>query len=564
MIKLNLFTVLFLISTITLAGCKKENIVNYQLNLTTTNGTVVKNPAVSVYKSGASVLLTATPNPGYTFSSWSGDVTGSANPLTVTMNGNKNITANFTAINGQIVNVKNTGAKGDGVTDDTAALQAAVDQVAGTDGTVLVPDGTYMINAITHLNLKSKMTLRMTSGAVLKALANNKDNYAIVSIIQVRDVIVIGGTVQGERAMHTGTTGEWGMGICIDGSTNVTIQDVIAKDCWGDGFFIDSLTGAAKRQSFNVVLDGVIADNNRRQGLSIAQVDGLIVKNSIFRNTQGRAPGAGIDIEPDDNETAENIQILNSQFLNNAGGGIFLWLNQKFPNTFLENVTIDGNTIVDNGAVGSQGIVLYCLTAQKVTNNIIRNNYKYAMTVDCSSGGFITGNTVSNTRTDAGAGMGGIYIRDATEGRSAAINNTVTGNTITGHSQNMRVGSSSNIVHANTIGTISLSAATYTVAENVTSKTATITVTRIGSGPGYGAATIKYETSNGTATAGSDYTATSGTLSWADGELADKTFTIPITNDALTEGSETVNITLSNVVGALAGANKSAVLTITE
>ena len=69
---------------------------------------------------------------------------------------------------------------------------------------------------------------------------------------------------------------------------------------------------------------------------------------------------------------------------------------------------------------------------------------------------------------------------------------------------------------------------------------------------------------NGTATAGSDYTATSGTLSWADGDVSDKTFTVTITSDALTEGSETVNITLSDIVGALPGNHKSAVLTITE
>ena len=43
-------------------------------------------------------MLTATANPGFVFSSWSGDATGSTNPLTVLMTANKNITANFTAI----------------------------------------------------------------------------------------------------------------------------------------------------------------------------------------------------------------------------------------------------------------------------------------------------------------------------------------------------------------------------------------------------------------------------------------------------------------------------------
>ena len=69
----------------------------FTLNVTAVNGTVVKNPILATYVSGATVQLTATPNSGYQFSSWSVDATGTTNPLTVTMNSNKNITANFTA-----------------------------------------------------------------------------------------------------------------------------------------------------------------------------------------------------------------------------------------------------------------------------------------------------------------------------------------------------------------------------------------------------------------------------------------------------------------------------------
>jgi uncharacterized repeat protein (TIGR02543 family) len=70
----------------------------YTLNTTAVNGTVAKSPNQSYYATGTSVQLAATPSAGYTFTSWSGDATGTTNPLTVSMNGNKNITANFTAI----------------------------------------------------------------------------------------------------------------------------------------------------------------------------------------------------------------------------------------------------------------------------------------------------------------------------------------------------------------------------------------------------------------------------------------------------------------------------------
>ena len=70
----------------------------FTLNVTAINGTVVKNPNQTTFNSGSTVSLTATPNTGYAFTSWSGDATGSTNPLTMTMNANKNITANFTLL----------------------------------------------------------------------------------------------------------------------------------------------------------------------------------------------------------------------------------------------------------------------------------------------------------------------------------------------------------------------------------------------------------------------------------------------------------------------------------
>lgn len=59
------------------------------------NGTVTKNPDQASYNSGTSVTLTATPFSGYQFSGWSGDASGTTNPLTITVTSNKNITANF-------------------------------------------------------------------------------------------------------------------------------------------------------------------------------------------------------------------------------------------------------------------------------------------------------------------------------------------------------------------------------------------------------------------------------------------------------------------------------------
>jgi hypothetical protein len=62
------------------------------------NGTVSKDPSLNPYDYGTVVALTATPSPGWTFTSWSGDVPAgheTDNPLSLTMDANKVVTANF-------------------------------------------------------------------------------------------------------------------------------------------------------------------------------------------------------------------------------------------------------------------------------------------------------------------------------------------------------------------------------------------------------------------------------------------------------------------------------------
>ncbi len=69
---------------------------NFSLTLQTVGpGSVIRNPVASSYTSGSAVTLTATPNAGFIFQGWTGDATSLANPLLVTMNSSKFITANF-------------------------------------------------------------------------------------------------------------------------------------------------------------------------------------------------------------------------------------------------------------------------------------------------------------------------------------------------------------------------------------------------------------------------------------------------------------------------------------
>jgi uncharacterized repeat protein (TIGR01451 family) len=72
----------------------------YQLTVQASNGTVTANPtsADGYYSSGSVVQLTAAPAFGYQFSGWSGDLSGTTSPQSVTMNGPHSVTASFTAL----------------------------------------------------------------------------------------------------------------------------------------------------------------------------------------------------------------------------------------------------------------------------------------------------------------------------------------------------------------------------------------------------------------------------------------------------------------------------------
>src|SRR5213076_256214 len=111
-------------------------------------------------------------------------------------------------------------------------------------------------------------------------------------------------------------------------------------------------------------------------------------------------------------------------------------------------------------------------------------------------------------------------------------------------------------------GVLQFSSATYSVNEGVLSGKAVIKVTR--SGGSASGVTVNYSTGDGTATAGFDYTATSGMLTFGAG-VTSKTFAIPIVKDTLDESDETVNLTLSDPTGgATLGTPDTAVLTIID
>lgn len=80
-----------------------------------------------------------------------------------------------------------------------------------------------------------------------------------------------------------------------------------------------------------------------------------------------------------------------------------------------------------------------------------------------------------------------------------------------------------------------------------------------------GSVSVRYDTSDGTATAPADYTAAAnGTVTWASGDQTPKTITIPIIADALAEGTQSFTVTLSELTGAVLVDDAAATVTIAD
>jgi hypothetical protein len=91
-------------NTLSLTKTGGEPPITYTLTVNQTgNGNVNLDPDGGVYNAGTTVTLTAEPDEGWQFDSWSGDVEGSQNPVEIVMDENKTVSAIFTRLGGASV-----------------------------------------------------------------------------------------------------------------------------------------------------------------------------------------------------------------------------------------------------------------------------------------------------------------------------------------------------------------------------------------------------------------------------------------------------------------------------
>ncbi len=258
------------------------------------------------------------------------------------------------------LNVKWFGAIGSGIVDDSAAIQATLN--AGTK--VFVPDGTYLIDgpdtsasglemingqritgqSVNAILLQGTIRLMLTAGTNDGGTTNPDNNKKNIRISNL--------TLKN----NAGTLDEANHLLMISAVSDVVIDLCNFIGYQGDGIYLGSGISAPgiERHNENITIKNCLFDgvaNTGRNGISIIDVNGLIIKNNWFINsTKSTMPGP-IDFEPNtgnDFAIGKNITIKNNTFEDCQGSFAFVYSSASEDMTVPPlNVKIINNHVSD-------------------------------------------------------------------------------------------------------------------------------------------------------------------------------------------------------------------------
>ena len=363
-------------------------------------------PQVELHAPDGSVVATAWGyDSGYTFSSWGGNLTGSTSPASISMNTNKNVTANFSA--------------GCGPTNVTGLISS--------DANWTLACSPYIVTG--NVLVASGVTLTIEPGVVIKFNSGKS--------LQIDGALIARGTKGSQITFTSNLTtpapGDWGYILFSDSSTDATydgsgnytggsiLEYAVVEYAGGVSV---SNNGAIRMDNAHPFINYCTIRDNNASGIHAWNLSGTLkIINSNISNNNTSGDGGGIYINGGTVTISDNI--ISDNTASGTGGGIYsigFWG---------ETVTICNNTIIKNTAL-SNGAGIYIAVwynTAAIYNNTIINNYS------SGSGGGINisewdgivtiHNNILKNNTALGIG-GGIFVWHAT---ITISNNSISNNT---------------------------------------------------------------------------------------------------------------------------------------
>lgn len=336
------------------------------------------------------------------------------------------------------IDVRDYGAKLDGTTDDTASIQAALNEAATLRLGVYLPTGVAIVSG---LSVPTGIISIFGDGndlSILKRKPAAATTAAVLTIGASSDFSMRDFAVDGNKAYQTVGANN----VQISGASDfalIRIRSVSAKSAagYGAGFVLNSLpsTNATGRE---VSLRDCEAYGNDGTGLHILRTGAAIaVQGGVYSDNSG----TGIQYDqqgiPPVADTVPNLRVIGARAERNAGSGISaggftvvgLGGTQTYGHgsdpaygtiisgcqanynagygIFVQGtgVSITGNTVRGNGTTNQGGI---CANSQSVVvaNNIVHANKYYGIDAGGILYGTISGNQIWGTDDGSGSGTG--------------------------------------------------------------------------------------------------------------------------------------------------------------
>lgn len=331
-----------------------------------------------------------------------------------------------------IFNVQNFGAKGDGITDDTAAIQSAIDAAAAAGGgQVYLPTGTYIVSGGEEpsdgcLMLKSNVFMYGDGMGETNVKVADGSDTKITGVIrsaygeETHDFGVSHLTIDGNRDSTTGKVDGWFNGY-IPGEegydSNVTLDSVEIKDCSGYGF-------DPHEQTVNMVIKNSVSHGNGLDGFVADFLSDSTFENNVAYDNDRH----GFNVVT----STHDFTLSNNVAYNNGGNGIVVQRgSEDIPSP--SNITITGGEVYGNGA---EGVLIKMSSTVTVSDVDIHDNASAGVRVYGSNHVEILDNTLNNN--SLGNPVPEIIIQsyDDTLGVSGKYfngsDNTIQGNVISG------------------------------------------------------------------------------------------------------------------------------------
>jgi len=276
----------------------------------------------------------------------------------------------YSMIQGAVINVLDFGAKGDGSTDDTNSIQAALNSIS-TTGTVFFPTGTYII---TTLSLPKSCSLMGAgySTTTLKLKNSATANTDFITTNYQNNVKISGIFFDGNAANQTYSSDNGQNAILVRNSNNVTISECRFLNWGKDGISLYS-DNVASDPIENITITNNFFESSRRCGVTIISGAKITIANNHFSGLSSYTPvtNGGITYEPNANtDTLVDLVITGNTFSTMLAGCRITDALAVGPS--INNIVISNNTFTSIS--GESAVVSYKMLNAGIT--ITSNRFK--------------------------------------------------------------------------------------------------------------------------------------------------------------------------------------------